>query len=120
MRTRNEREWLEFLGALRFRNRFIKTFDCDKVRAIPLVSRCVAWFHLDRSLEFSFRLGAVPVPAKLDERQRRMRFSLILVDLQRLHRRVFCFWEPFLGLQTSINNEHVVTVSKSRVSLRIV
>src|SRR5262245_20237183 len=119
MRTRNEGQRLEFLSTLCFRNRFVKTFDCDEIGAIPLVSRRVAWFHFDRSLKFSFRLGAVPVPAKLDKRQRRMRFSLILVDLQRLHRCVFRFWESLLWLQTSINNEHVVTVSKTCVRLRI-
>jgi len=65
---------LEFLGAFRLGDSFVKSLDGDEVRAIPLVRGRVSGFQLDRRLKLALGRGTVPVPAKVDESQGRMRF----------------------------------------------
>src|SRR5262249_47384854 len=75
MRTRHKLKRLEFFSTLGFGNRLVKTLDRNEVRAVPLVRRCISWFQLDRSLKLTFGLSPVPVPTKVDKRQRGVRFG---------------------------------------------
>src|SRR6476659_6672219 len=45
-----------------------------------------------------------------------MSLSLVLINFERLHSGFFSLWKSFLGLETAVNHEHVVTVGETCVS----
>src|SRR6185436_7899445 len=84
------------------------------------MGRCVGWLVLDSQLKLTFSFYPVTVPAKLNKRQRGVRFSECVVHLERLHRRFFRFWESFLWLMHAVDHLHVVTVSQTGIRSSVV
>src|SRR6185503_19204075 len=120
VRTCNKREGIDLLSPFCFRNRFVKTLDGNEVRAVPLVRRSIRGLQLDRFLKLTLSRSAIPVPAKLDKRHRRVRFCRALVDLECTSRCFLRLRKTFFRLETTINDEHVVAVSESCVCRAVV
>src|SRR6185503_9397922 len=120
MRTGNKRQGLQFLGPFRFRYRFVKTFDCDEIRAVPLVRRSVRRLESNSFLKLTLSRTAIPVPAKFNKRHRRVRLSRTLVDFERACRSFLRFRKTLFRLQATVNYEHVVAVSQSGIRIAVV
>src|SRR5215471_17353445 len=84
------------------------------------MGRSVVWLQFNSLLEFSFGLNSIAIPTKLDKSERGMRFSQTLIHLQRFDGGFLCFRKAVLRLTGAIDNQHVVAVSQSRVSFRVI
>src|SRR6185436_19886002 len=94
-------------------DRFVETLNRYEIGAVPLVRGSVSRFESDRGLKLTLGSAAIPVPAKLDERQRAVCFRGSIVELVCFLSRFLRFRKSFFRLQTTVDDEHVVTVGES-------